>query len=54
MAKVQEEQKKTLQEVELILQYLSHPENLTSPDSEYIRAMLAERALDKVHELLAS
>lgn len=54
MPAVHDEHKKHLQEVELILQYLSHPENLTSPDSEHIRAILAEKALDELHKVLTS
>jgi len=41
-----------LQEVELILQYLSQPANLTSPDSEYIRAIVAQKALGIIQEVI--
>lgn len=54
MPAVHEEHKKILEQVELILQYLSHPENLTAPDSEHIRAILAEKALDELHRVLTS
>lgn len=46
------EKRKLLQEIELVLQYLSQPENLTSPDSEYIRAIVAQKALEDVHQII--
>lgn len=54
MPTVHEEHRKRLEEVELILQYLSQPENLNGPDSEHIRAIVAEKALLQVHAILES
>ena len=44
------EDQQKLSEIQLILQYLADPENLTSPDSEHIRAITAQRALDCLEE----
>lgn len=46
------EGRQQLEEVELVLQYLSNPENLTSPDSEHVRAITAQYALDRLHEFI--
>ena len=54
MAAYHEDNKKHLQEVELILQYLTHPENLTASDSEHVIAILAERALTSLHKVMTS
>lgn len=43
-----------LEEVELILQFLSDPANLTNPEGNVIRAHSAERALIRLHEYLES
>lgn len=51
MPDVQGELKQKIEDVQLVLQYLSDPENLTSPDSEHIRAILAQHANDILREI---
>jgi len=47
-AKVPEAAKKALQDIDLILSYLSNPEALADADGELIRAQLAEHGRNKL------
>lgn len=46
--KLQESLKESLQDIEVILNYLSDPNNLSDSDGEHVRAILAKTGHQKV------